>query len=415
MEPYRSSTGVVAVDSRRIPMDVEAQHPAVPPHEGLEAQMRLSEKRAAMMIVSVLIATLTYQATLNPPGGFWQDNNHNGTAGAAINARYHGDYNNFVKCNAVGLFASLATILLLTSATTIKRPIMIWFLMLIMWVSVFSVACSFIYGLRLIAAGTMIKTLAVFLLSSVGLLGIVLGLHAAICVRVLLERTSWACGGRVPDLTASSAGRAPDLEHGRRAAQSDNVVDIHCFRHLASARDQAEIAREILRVETGLCFLRDKDGKNPLHVAAMKGFIQVVQQILVAEPRDKDGKNPLHVAAMKSFIQVVEQILVAEPRCLQEVTAQGETALHLTVRNNRVELLSWPSPSLRPWLQGVAYAILCGAFAAPDPKQLVHVIVNLECAGQRAGMRTSRPIEKQHRLSVLNMTRPGLALTWEQA
>ncbi|KAF3774009.1 hypothetical protein EJ110_NYTH54082 [Nymphaea thermarum] len=133
MESYRSSTGVATVDSRRSPMGVEAQHPAVQPGEGLQAQMRLSEKREAMMIekreammiVSFLIATRTYQATLNPPGGFWQDN-QNRTAGTTINAQDDGPYNNFVKCNEVGLFASLATILLLTSATTIGHPIMIW-------------------------------------------------------------------------------------------------------------------------------------------------------------------------------------------------------------------------------------------------------------------------------------------------
>ncbi|KAF3774390.1 hypothetical protein EJ110_NYTH53178 [Nymphaea thermarum] len=137
-----------------------------------------------MMIVSVLIATLTYQATLNPPGGFWQDNQH-GSAGQAINAQSYGDYNAFVKCNAVGLFASLATILLLTSATTIEHPITIWGLMLIMWVSVFSIAFSFFYGLRLIAAETMTKTLTVILLSCMGLIAIVLVLHTMIGLRKL--------------------------------------------------------------------------------------------------------------------------------------------------------------------------------------------------------------------------------------
>ncbi|KAF3775355.1 hypothetical protein EJ110_NYTH50667 [Nymphaea thermarum] len=33
----------------------------------------LAEKRETMMVVSVLIATLTYQASLNPLGGFWPD------------------------------------------------------------------------------------------------------------------------------------------------------------------------------------------------------------------------------------------------------------------------------------------------------------------------------------------------------
>ncbi|XP_031472476.1 ankyrin repeat-containing protein BDA1-like [Nymphaea colorata] len=82
--------------------------------------------------------------------------------------------------------------------------------------------------------------------------------------------------------------------------------------HLASARDHAEIVREILKVDADLCLLGDKDGRNPLHVAAIRGFIQVA-----------------------------EEILAANPRCLQEVTPQGETVLHMTVRNNRVELLRY--------------------------------------------------------------------------
>ncbi|KAF3774392.1 hypothetical protein EJ110_NYTH53180 [Nymphaea thermarum] len=152
---------------------------------------KLSEKRGAMMVVSVLIATLTYQATLNPPGGFWQDNGNSGSnehvAGTAINVQRF-VYHAFVKANAVGLFASLATILFLTSAITIKRPIMIWGLMFIMWVSVFSVAFSFVFGLFLIMRDTMTKTIAVFLLSSMALFAILLILHTAICVKELLRR-----------------------------------------------------------------------------------------------------------------------------------------------------------------------------------------------------------------------------------
>ncbi|KAF3781124.1 hypothetical protein EJ110_NYTH22153 [Nymphaea thermarum] len=129
---------------------------------------RLSEKRGAMMVVSVLIATLTYQAFLNPPGGFWQDaepgpagsntaaapspymavlsspkDKHE--AGIAINKNIRG-FQCFLIANTVALFASLVIILILTSAITIRRRLIMWMLMIIMWISVFYVACSFLCG-----------------------------------------------------------------------------------------------------------------------------------------------------------------------------------------------------------------------------------------------------------------------------
>ncbi|KAF3774123.1 hypothetical protein EJ110_NYTH53862 [Nymphaea thermarum] len=110
------------------------------------------EKRGAKMIVSILIATLTYQASLNPPGGFWQDDkfesvgnntaaspveqsaNVFGPTGTAINRNING-FQLFLIANTVALFASLVIILILTSAKTVRRRRMMWLLMALMWIS----------------------------------------------------------------------------------------------------------------------------------------------------------------------------------------------------------------------------------------------------------------------------------------
>ncbi|OVA19798.1 PGG domain [Macleaya cordata] len=47
-----------------------------------ELEDSASEIRSALMVVAILIATMTFQAGTNPPGGFWQDiyfpeNNYN--------------------------------------------------------------------------------------------------------------------------------------------------------------------------------------------------------------------------------------------------------------------------------------------------------------------------------------------------
>ncbi|XP_049931520.1 uncharacterized protein LOC116247522 isoform X2 [Nymphaea colorata] len=125
----------------------------------------LTKKREAMMLVSVLIATLTYQAALNPPGGFWQDakpgsagsstaaapedQDAPGPAGTAINRDFNG-FQWFLIANTVALFASLVNILFLTSAKTLRWRCMMWLLMALMWISVFSVAFSFFWGVLII-------------------------------------------------------------------------------------------------------------------------------------------------------------------------------------------------------------------------------------------------------------------------
>lgn len=65
----------------------------------------------------------------------------------------------FLSVNTVGLFASLVIILLLTGAITIKRKFMMWVLMII---SVFSVAFSFLVGVILVLPGDFYRMPSAF-------------------------------------------------------------------------------------------------------------------------------------------------------------------------------------------------------------------------------------------------------------
>ena len=86
--------------------------------------------------------------------------------------------------------------------------------------------------------------------------------------------------------------------------------------HLASANGHLEIVRELLKVDRRLCQLEGKEKKNPLHYAATKGKVDVVSEMLLACPE-----------------------------CVEDMTVQKETALHLAVKNSQHEavkvLLTW--------------------------------------------------------------------------
>ncbi|XVF79725.1 hypothetical protein PTKIN_Ptkin15bG0012700 [Pterospermum kingtungense] len=73
-----------------------------------------SEVRNVMLIVSTLIAAVTFQAGVNPPGGVWQDNEDGHVAGRAIYASHSAVYDVFLIANTLALSASILVIISLT-------------------------------------------------------------------------------------------------------------------------------------------------------------------------------------------------------------------------------------------------------------------------------------------------------------
>ncbi|KAJ8564453.1 hypothetical protein K7X08_000913 [Anisodus acutangulus] len=114
----------------------------------------LSKKRDAIMVVASLIATMAFQAGMNPPGGFWQDNEEGNSlrmphkAGEAVMAYSHPkSYRYFIRVNTTAFVASLSTILLLISGLPFRRKLFMWAFMVIMWLTVTSVALT--YGISI--------------------------------------------------------------------------------------------------------------------------------------------------------------------------------------------------------------------------------------------------------------------------
>ncbi|THG00280.1 hypothetical protein TEA_026306 [Camellia sinensis var. sinensis] len=112
----------------------------------------LSKKRDILMVVASLIATMAFQAGINPPGGFWPDNAALHRAGEAIMAyNYPNTYPYFIRANTTGFVASVSTILLLITGWPFKKKFFMWLLVVIMWVTITSIAFTYAFSIVVVS------------------------------------------------------------------------------------------------------------------------------------------------------------------------------------------------------------------------------------------------------------------------
>ncbi|PHT60625.1 hypothetical protein CQW23_02988 [Capsicum baccatum] len=75
---------------------------------------------------------------------------------------------------------------------------------------------------------------------------------------------------------------------------------------------------------------------------AANGDIEIVKELLNDDRnlcllKGKEIRTPLHYAVIKGREYVMKELLVASPDSAEEVTARGETSLHLAVKNHQFE------------------------------------------------------------------------------
>ncbi|XP_021739131.1 ankyrin repeat-containing protein At2g01680-like [Chenopodium quinoa] len=179
---------------------------ALPAKEALKPKKDrawLEDQRTSLMVVASLIATMAFQAGINPPGGVWQDDlPYSGTidkmtrmyighdAGTAIWS-YSKDtaYSFALISNTIGLISSLSVILLLISGLPCKRYFLT-FLRIILWISVTATAFTYMFSVSNLTHedSGIWAAITISLLAWLGLMGFILFGHV---VRFIWKKISW--------------------------------------------------------------------------------------------------------------------------------------------------------------------------------------------------------------------------------
>uniref|UniRef100_A0ACD6AN84 Uncharacterized protein n=1 Tax=Avena sativa TaxID=4498 RepID=A0ACD6AN84_AVESA len=109
----------------------------------------IDKRRKRLLLLAILVATITYQAGLTPPGGFWTKDHHKYSAGSAILKDHH-EYRKrflaFFYCNSTSFMASMALIIMLVNPNLYRPGIRCYALYVCMVVALFGLMGAYAAG-----------------------------------------------------------------------------------------------------------------------------------------------------------------------------------------------------------------------------------------------------------------------------
>ncbi|GLU19529.1 hypothetical protein SLE2022_357750 [Rubroshorea leprosula] len=120
--------------------------------------------------------------------------------------------------------------------------------------------------------------------------------------------------------------------------------------HVASLAGHVDFVRKIMELVPSFAQELNKDGFAPIHLATAAGHLEVVKELLnkansylcllnsdLCLLKDKAGRTALHLAAIKGRVHIIDDLLshCSHKKALEQVTLLGETVLHLAVKNSQ--------------------------------------------------------------------------------
>ncbi|WVZ81540.1 hypothetical protein U9M48_028906 [Paspalum notatum var. saurae] len=130
------------------------------------------EMRGWLMVLATLVASVTYQAGLNPPGGFWQDDADGHHAGdPVLRDRHWSKYMIFYYLNATAFVTSLVIMVLLMSERFYHTESKVVALMFTTFVDLISLVGAYIASTR--TTGFFSSCICIVIIACISFVGIV--------------------------------------------------------------------------------------------------------------------------------------------------------------------------------------------------------------------------------------------------
>ncbi|KAM7508868.1 hypothetical protein LguiA_019321 [Lonicera macranthoides] len=112
--------------------------------------------------------------------------------------------------------------------------------------------------------------------------------------------------------------------------------------HVACLAGHLDFVKEVLKLKKEFATELNQDGFAPLHIAASNGHVEIVKEILKTDGNlcRLEGRGrmiPLHYAVIKGRVDVIKELLSACVDSIENLTARGETTLHLAVNNHQFQ------------------------------------------------------------------------------
>ncbi|KAM0944972.1 putative ankyrin repeat-containing domain, PGG domain, ankyrin repeat-containing domain superfamily [Dioscorea sansibarensis] len=117
--------------------------------------------------------------------------------------------------------------------------------------------------------------------------------------------------------------------------------------HIAASLGHTDLANELMIKNPDLASDLNPRGLSALHLASAHGHLKIVKLLIskvgshLCSLKDNNGRLAIHIAAMKGRIDILEELIEVCPQSARALTYQNESIPHLAVQFNSVETLEF--------------------------------------------------------------------------
>ncbi|XP_050284394.1 ankyrin repeat-containing protein BDA1-like [Quercus robur] len=127
--------------------------------------------------------------------------------------------------------------------------------------------------------------------------------------------------------------------------------------HIAASTGRIPFALEMMGLKPSFARKLNQNGFSPIHLALQNGHIELVRRLLqidgdLVQVKGRERLTPLHyIVQSGKHHDLLEEFLLICPDSIVDVTGRNETALHIALKYNRLEVFKF----LVTWLGVIVY------------------------------------------------------------